>query len=155
MTNSLIEQLVVPIANERDARATCDALESVVDDGVETITVVHVLEQTTGYPDKAPFEARATAAESIFEIVETWFQNGPEIRRELRYGADVVDEIIATAEAVDASSIGFAHQPESRLKRLLSNTESYRLITESEQPVLVFSRVESAGSDETQTDSEA
>ncbi|ELZ01199.1 UspA domain protein [Natrialba chahannaoensis JCM 10990] len=154
MTNSLIAQLVVPIANERDARATCVALDSVIDDGVETLTVVHVLEQTSGYPDKAPVEARATAAKSIFETVETWFQDGPEIHRELRYGIDVVDEIIATAEAVDASAIGFAHQPESRLKRLLSNTESYRLITESEQPVLVFSRVESADSDETQTDSE-
>ncbi|WP_440771439.1 universal stress protein [Natronorubrum sp. DTA28] len=143
MTDSIMTHTVVPVANEDDARATCDALEPVLDDSVERITVVHVIEKTEGYMDKAPLEARRLQAERIFSIVEDRFPDGPEIRRELRYGTDVVDEILAAAAEVDATAIGFATRPSGRLHRLLSGNDSYRLITESEQPVVVFSRLDS------------
>ncbi|NUB92370.1 universal stress protein [Haloterrigena sp. SYSU A558-1] len=140
MTDSITTHTVVPIATEDDARATCDALEDAVEE-IETLTVVHVIEKTEGYPDKAPFEARREQAERIFSIVEERFPDGPAIRRELRYGTDVVDEVVAAAADVDATAIGFRPRPGGRLRRLLSGSDSYRLITESERPVVVFSRL--------------
>ena len=142
MTDSITTHTAVPIATEDDARATCDSLESVVD-RIETLTVVHVIEKTDGYPDKAPLEARRAQADLIFSIVEERFADGPAIRRELRYGTDVVDEIVAAAADVDATAVGFRPRPGGRLRRLLSGSASYRLITECERPVVVFSRLDS------------
>ena len=131
---------VVPVSGEDDAVATCDSLEAVAE-RIQIVTVVHVIEKTEGYMDKAPLEARQEQAERIFSIVEDRLADGPPIRRELRYGTDVVDEILAAAAEVDATAIGFATKPSGRLHRLLSGNDSYRLITESEQPVVVFSRL--------------
>ncbi|MCU4743513.1 universal stress protein [Natronoglomus mannanivorans] len=147
MTDSILKHVVVPIANEDDATVTCDALEAFLDDELETITVVHVIEQTEGYPDKAPFEAREQQSDRIFSIVEDRFTDGLDIRRELRYGPDVVDEILAAAEELGATAIGFNTESSGRLERLLSGDSSYRLITESEQPVVVFSRHDAGDTD--------
>ncbi|MFP8952712.1 universal stress protein [Natrialbaceae archaeon A-arb3/5] len=143
MTSAITTHVIVPVANEQDARVTCEALESTIDRPIEEITVVHVIEKTEGYMDKAPLEARQEQAERIFTIVEDRFADGPTIRRELRYGPDVVDEILAAADDVGATAIGFTPRPSGRLHRLLSGNNSYRLITESEQPVVVFSRRDS------------
>ena len=140
MTSELMAHMAVPVVNEDDAAATCDALEAVLDD-VQLVTVVHVIEKTEGYMDKAPLEARQEQAERIFSIVEERLAEGLPVRRELRYGPDTVDAILAAVEAVDATAIGFATEPSGRLQRLLSGNDSYRLITESEQPVVVFSRL--------------
>lgn len=143
MASSILTHTAVPVANEKDATATCEALETILDGSVEVITVVHVIEKTEGYMDKAPLEARQDQAERIFSIVEDRFATGPLVRRELRYGTDVVDEILTAADNVDATAIGFSPRPSNRLHRMLSGNESYRLITESEQPVVVFSRLDS------------
>lgn len=144
MTSEFMAHTAVPVANEDDAAATCDALEAVLDT-IQVVTVVHVIEKTEGYMDKAPLEARQEQAERIFRIVEDRLADGPPVRRELRYGTDTVDAILAAVEEVDATAIGFATEPSGRLQRLLSGNDSYRLITESEQPVVVFSRLASDG----------
>lgn len=143
MTNELLRHTVVPVANETDASTTCNELESVIEEHADIVTVVHVIEKTAGYMDKAPLEARQEQAEQIFSIVEDRFADGPRIRRELRYGTDVVDAILAAAADVDATAIGFVTRPRSRLRRLLFKSDAYRLITESERPLVVFSRHES------------
>ncbi|RKD93256.1 universal stress protein [Halopiger aswanensis] len=139
MTKSLLTHLLVPIANEKDATATCRGLESYVGAETETITVVHVIEKAGGYMDKAPLEAREQQAERVFEIVEGHFADGPQVRRELRYGTDVIDEIVAAANEFDVSAIGFTPRSESRVRELLAGDPAYRLITESRHPVIVFS----------------
>lgn len=139
MTSPILKHLLVPIANEEDAEATCDELDSYLDDDVETITVVHVIEKAGGYIDKAPLEARQQQAENVFSIVEDYFDDGPEIRRELRYGTDVVDEIVAAADEFDVSGIGFTPQSGGRIREFLAGDPAYRLITESHHPVVVFS----------------
>ncbi|APX98511.1 MULTISPECIES: universal stress protein [Natrialbaceae] len=143
MASSILKHIVVPVANEDDATETCKALDSYIDDETEIITIVHVIEKTPGYMDKAPLEARQQQAERVFSIIEDYFQTGPVIQRELRYGTDVVDEILDAAEEHDATAIGFTHRESTRLQRLLSGKGSYRLTTESEQPVVVFSRIDS------------
>lgn len=139
MTDPILTHLLVPIANEDDARATCRELESSLDPSVETITVVHVIEKAGGYMDKAPLEARQEQAETVFSIVEDYFDDGPNIRRELRYSTNVIDEIVATADELDVTAIGFTPQSGGRVREFLSGSLSYRLITESHQPVVVFS----------------
>ena len=134
--------LLVPIANEDDAEKTCGALESHLGENVERLTVVHVIEKAGGYIDKAPLEMREEQAERIFSFVESWFSTGPEIRRELRYGTDVVEVLLDAAEELDVDAIVFTPRPSSRLVRLLTGDSSYRLLTESEHPIFVFSRAE-------------
>jgi nucleotide-binding universal stress UspA family protein len=153
MTSEFMAHIVVPIANEEDAIETCDSLNQIID-SVEFLTVVHVIEKTEGYIDKAPLEARQEQAERVFSIVEDRFADGPPIRRELRYGASIVDEILAAAREGSATAIGFATKPSGKLQRMLSGNDSYRLITESEQPVIVFSRLASDGETSTRDDDE-
>lgn len=134
--------LIVPIAGLDDAKRTCEELAQYLDDEIETITVVHVIEQTDGYMDTTSPEALEREARELFTYVADCFGDGPEIRRELRYGTDVVEEIVDAADDRDVSAIGFAPRPKSKLQQLLTENASYRLITESHQPVVVFSRGE-------------
>jgi len=132
--------LLVPIASLEDAERTCPKLAAHLTDAVEVVTIVHVIEHTEGYIDPASPVALEEDAERLFECVEDYFDDGPDIQRELRYGTDAVEEIIATADDLDVSAIGFAPRPKSRLAQLLRNNSSYRLITESHHPVVTFSR---------------
>lgn len=134
--------LLVPIASVSDAEHTCSELDEYLDDDVETITVVHVIEQTEGYLDPASPEALEDEAGEIFEYVEGYFGDGPEIRRELRYGTDAVEEVIAAADDLDVSAIGFAPRSKNRLEQWLTENTSYRLVTESHHPVVAFSKGE-------------
>lgn len=138
MTNSLLTHLLVPIANENDAKVTCRELEVYLDSKVEIITVVHVIEKAGGYMDKAPLAAREEQAEAIFSIVEEYFDKGPQIRRELRYGTDVIEEIVAAADEFDVSAIGFTPRSGGRIREFLGGDLAYRLITEGHYPVVVF-----------------
>lgn len=140
MTEAMLTHLLVPIANVEDAERTCENLERHLDPDVERITVVFVIEQTEGYMDAASPEALKQEADQVFSYVEDYFSEAPEIRRELRAGTDAVEEIVAAADELGASAIGFSPRPKTRLHRLLGENSSYRLITESDHPVVVFSK---------------
>lgn len=140
MTDSPVNHLLVPIANLEDAKRTCEELDQSIDSEIEIITVVFVIEQTKGYIDPAPPAALKQEAEQVFSYVEEYFVDGPVIQRELRSGTDAVSEIIAAADEYDVSSIGFSPRPKTKLQRLLTENSSYRLITESHHPVIVFSK---------------
>lgn len=140
MTDPIHPHMLVPIASLEDAERTCDELDQYLDDSVETVTIVHVIEQTPGYLDTASPTALEQDAERLFEYVEDHFSEGPAIQRELRYGTDVVEEIVAAADELGVSGIGFVPRPKSRLRKLLTETDSYRLITESHHPVVAFSK---------------
>jgi len=132
--------LLVPIANVDDAKRTCDALDEYLGSDIQTITIIHVIEQTEGYIDPASPEALEQEAKELFSYVEDYFEDGPEIQRELRYGTDAIEEIIAAADELDVSAIGFAPRPKNRLQQLLTENTSYRLVTESHHPVVAFSQ---------------
>lgn len=111
MTDTLLSHLLVPIANEDDATTTCEGLESYLDRGVETVTVVHGIEKAAGYMDEAPLGGREQQAENVFALVEDYFEDGSDVRRVLRYGTDVIDELVAAANEADVSAIGFTPRP--------------------------------------------
>lgn len=139
MIEPLCRHLLVPIANVSDAERTCENLERDLDAEVATLTVVFVIEQTEGFIDPVSPSALEQEAEDVFSYVEGYFDDGPRIRRELRAGTDAVEEIVAAAEEFDASAIGFSPRPKTRLQELLTENTSYRLITESHRPIVVFS----------------
>lgn len=140
MTDSMFSHLLVPIANRDDAERTCAQLVQSIESDIDVITVVFVIETTDGYPDRTSPAAMKREAEWVFSYVEEYFHEGPEIRRELRAGNEPVAQIIAAADELGVSAIGFSPRPKTTLQRILTANHSYRLITESHYPVIAFSK---------------
>ncbi|SEH17538.1 Nucleotide-binding universal stress protein, UspA family [Natronorubrum sediminis] len=137
MTTPLFERVLVPIAEPEDAKATCEAVVPYLESSGEVV-VVHVIEKTEGGPDKAPREARQAQATEIFALAREQFGDaGYDVETELRYGPDVVDEILATAAAFDVTAIAFTPRPGGRWIKLLTGNRANRLTRESTYPILI------------------
>ena len=67
----IFERVLLPIAEEEDARATARAFRRHVGDSV---VAVHVVEKAGGAPDKASVEQRELAAEDAFDAVHEELQ---------------------------------------------------------------------------------
>jgi nucleotide-binding universal stress UspA family protein len=134
MSDSVLGRLLLPIAEETDAEATCDAVRPYLGDHDEVI-VVHVLESET----ETPSDAEQERADTIFEIAREQLAGAVDsLRTELEYGSDPIEEIIASAKALDASAIGFTPRPENRWIKMLSADGTNRLMAEGELPVVIF-----------------
>lgn len=134
----LLGRVVVPIASEDDATATCRALSAYLDDDGRVIAV-HVIEKAGGAPDKASVEQRELEAEGIFAIVHSHL---PDAETEIRYGTDVAETVFAAAEDHDATSIAFTPRDGSRWVRLLTGDVALSLLTETDRPVIVLPDVD-------------
>lgn len=135
------ERLLLPVATETSAEDTCTAVRPYVDPRHSELVAVHVIEKTEGFPDKLPPSAARERAEVICRIVHGHFADADyQVATEVRYGPNVVEEIIDTAEAIDATAIGFTPRQGRRWMRLLAGDVGYRLVTSSHRPVMVFPR---------------
>ena len=127
------ESVVVPVADEGDARATAAALEPY---DVESVTVVHVVEKGEGVPDKTPVEqSEAVAADAFAAFKETF----PDADTATAYRRDVVEGILQVASELDASAIVFRPREGGRIVKFLSGDRSLRLITRADRPVIALS----------------
>ena len=138
MSGALLRRILVPIATEADAEKTIPTLLDYVDGDTTELHVVHVIEKAGGAPDKAPLEARQEQAEKIFSFVERFVGESVDVTTELRYGTDIVDEIIATAEESDATAISFVPRPSGRIPKILTGNSTRRLVGNEQIPVLVL-----------------
>lgn len=152
MADTLLSRLVVPVANEDDMDATCQALQPYLSTTIERLVIVHVIEKRKGFPDKAPLEAREEQAERIFTFAGECFQDQAEFETQLQYGPDIVDEILTVVSDIGATAIAFTPQQSNRLTRLLAGDEEHRLITESPCPVIAIPNEEGEGYRQVETD---
>jgi nucleotide-binding universal stress UspA family protein len=131
----LLERVVVPVADGRDAAATATALSQCLDE-VRHVTVLHVVEKGGGVVDKAPMERRLTDATGFLSTVESGLGDEVTVETRVEFGTDVAETIVETALDAGATAIAFRPRGGSRLVRLLSGDTAIRLVTDAELPVV-------------------
>jgi nucleotide-binding universal stress UspA family protein len=130
----LLGHVLLPVANEEDARNTAHALEPYQP---ERVTATHVVEKGEGVPDKTPVkQSEQIAAESYAAVREVF----PDAGEHTAYARDVVGAIFDTAEAVEASAIAYRSRGGGRLMMFLSGDLSLKLVTNADRPVIALPR---------------
>jgi nucleotide-binding universal stress UspA family protein len=138
-TRELLAHVLVPVANEEDARKTAVSLKPY---DPSHLTVLHVVEKGMGVPDKTPVEQSEEMAEGSYAAVRDVF---PDAADHTVYGRDVVEAIFAAAAEVDATAIAYRSRGGNRFFQFLSGDLSLKLVTEAERPVIALPRRESDG----------
>jgi nucleotide-binding universal stress UspA family protein len=135
----LLAHVLVPVANEADARATATALAPY---RPEHVTAVHVIEKGDGVPDKTPVEQSEEVAAAAYEAVRTVF---PDADDHTAHGRDITAAIVEAGETVDATAIAYRPRSGGRLMQFLSGDLSQELVTSATLPVIALPR---SGSDD-------
>jgi nucleotide-binding universal stress UspA family protein len=135
MSEPLLNRLLLPVADESDAEATCEVVKPYIEAGGTELFVLHVLEPSDETSDNPPPETNA-----IFETIREAFAGETvSVSTETRVGNDVVGEIARVAADVDATAIAVLPRPKSLFSRLLPKKESVAdLVSRTDVPVVVF-----------------
>jgi nucleotide-binding universal stress UspA family protein len=132
----LLAHVLLPVANESDARATATALAPY---RPEHVTAVHVVEKGEGVPDKTPVEQSEELAAAAYAAVRDVF---PDADDHTAYGRDVTDAIVEASEDVGATAIAYRPREGGRIMQLLSGDLSQQLTTSATLPVIALPRTE-------------
>lgn len=133
---TLLSHVLVPVANEADARETAEALEVFEPDDV---TVMHVVEKGEGVPDKTPVAQSEALAEDLYAAFRSVF---PDAATHTTYARDVIDAIFESAEEIDATAIVFRSRGGNRLVQFLSGDHTLKLVTQATRPVIALPRMD-------------
>ena len=138
---ALFDHVLVPVATDEDAHATCDALEPYLDD-LERVTVVHVVEKAGGGIDKAPVEKRKDDAAEFLAVVDSRLSDSGSVTVDTRtvFGTDIVDSLFETAVETGADAIAFRVRGGGRLMRILTGDVPTELVTDPVVPVISLPR---------------
>ncbi|WP_266078238.1 universal stress protein [Haladaptatus caseinilyticus] len=136
---SLFDRVVIPVASEKDAEATCDAALERIESAGGRVIALHVIEKGGGVPDKASVEQREERADDIFDIVRKRCSDaGISCETKLAFGTDVAETIFDIADEVDATAIAFTPRGGSRWVKLLTGDVMLSLISDTNRPVVVL-----------------
>jgi len=136
-SQSLLGHVLVPVANQEDARATARELEPYQPNHV---TALHVVEKGGGVPDKTPVEQSEKIAEESYAAVREFF---PDAGEHTAYARDVVGAIFEAADEVEATSIAYRSRGGNRLMKFLSGDLSLKLVMQADRPVIALPRIDS------------
>lgn len=139
MSSSLFRSVVVPVANQEDARSTAAALMPYLDSTIDEILAVHVIEKAGGAPDKASVEQRQLNAEQIFQaMVEGLADPTFALETKILYGTSIAEAIIDGAHEINATAIVFTPRGGSKWMKLLTEDVTSGLVEQSDIPILVL-----------------
>lgn len=139
MPGSLFERVVVPVANQEDARSTAASLQPYLDASVSDVLAVHVIEKAGGAPDKASVEQRELDADGIFAVLAERFADSPlVIETEIRYGTNIAAAIIEAAHEADATAIVFTPRGAGTWVKVLTEDVTTGLIDRSDIPIVML-----------------
>lgn len=134
---AVLDHVLVPVASEDDARATCGSLRPYQEE-IERVTAVHVVEKAGGAVDKAPVAKRRSDASDFLAVVDAKLGDALPVDTETAFGTDVVATIFAVATDTGATAVAFRPRGGSRIVRLLAGDTASRLVTDPEIPVVAL-----------------
>ena len=137
MTSNLFQRVLLPVASEDDARATCSVARPYLQRADGVAIGAHVVKHNEGAIGAAPIDARAEDSEHILGRVRNDLGNRVAETRTV-YGPDITTAIFETAADTDASAIVFTPRGGSRWVRLLTGDVADSLVTNAELPVIVL-----------------
>jgi nucleotide-binding universal stress UspA family protein len=132
---TLLEHVLLPVASEADAAATCAALEPYLGE-VDRVTAIHVIEKGGGAPDKAPMEKRKEDAATFLAVVESRLGDRVDVATRTAFGTDVVETLFEAVTEAEATAVAFQPRGGSRIVRLLTGDTASDLVTEPRIPVV-------------------
>ena len=133
---SLLANVLIPVAHDDDAHKTARALEPY---NPTRVTALHVVEKADGAMDKTSVEQSEEIAADAYDAVRTVF---PSAETHTAYGRDVPGTILDVASELDVSAIAYRSRGGNRLLQFLSGDQSLKLITKADRPVIALPRVE-------------
>jgi nucleotide-binding universal stress UspA family protein len=142
MSEPVLTRLLLPVADEADAEATCEAVRSYVEAGSAELIVLHVVDASNGATDNPP----PKPTDAVFDpFRETFSDDVVSVRAKTRAGTDVLDEIVQTADDVGATAIGVLPRPKNFLSRIFPKDENVsKLVSKANVPIVVFSQTSAA-----------
>jgi nucleotide-binding universal stress UspA family protein len=132
--SGLLDHVLLPVADEEDARASAQALARY---DPKRVTTLHVVEKGEGVPDKTPVAQSEWLAADAFSAVREVF---PEADDHTAYARDVVAAIFDSAEEVGATAIVYRSRGGGRIMQFLSGDLSLKLVTQADRPVVALPR---------------
>lgn len=137
MPRSFVEvDVVLPLADRKDASNTCSAVCPYLEGKDCRIHVVHVVQKEAATTDHEAVERRA---DDIFAVATECFQVAEiPVSAETRYGRNVAEVILEAAEEHTAASIILTPRERSIWRRLRSQNVLGSLATAAERPVIII-----------------
>lgn len=133
---ALLAHVLLPVANEDDARKTARALAPY---DPTRVTALHVVEKGAGVPDKTPVAQSEDLAAKSFAAVREVF---PDADSHTAYARAIVEAIFQAADDVGASAIAYRSRGGGRLMHFLSGDLSIKLVTRADRPVIALPRTD-------------